>query len=135
MSVGSNTRELLIIACECECYLGRLSSAAVQALSKKAEVSSLMLQQQADAILLNKEIERSERCIGVDGCEKQCISKILKELKIGSEFYLILIDLGIEELGEVEVTTDDLQLAMDGITAESTPVAAGIPRIPGCCCC
>ena len=70
-----------------------------------------------------------------DGCEKQCVSKILKGLKIGSEFYLILTDLGIEELGEVEVSADDMQLAMDGIIAESTLVFAGIPRIPGCCCC
>jgi uncharacterized metal-binding protein len=130
----SNKRDLLIIPCECELYLGRLPSAAAQALSKGTEVFSLKLQPQPDAILLSKQMNHSDRCIAVDGCKEQCISKILNSLKIECEFHLILTDLGIENENDIEITVEDLQLAMDGITTESTRVSAVTPRMPGCCC-
>lgn len=134
MSVVSEKRDLLIIPCECEWYLGRVTAAAAEELSRRPGVLSLKLQPGADTGLLGREIDDSDRCIAVDGCEEQCISKILKDLNVDCEFHLVLADLGIEELSEVGATTEDIQLAIDGILSESTRVSNIIPRLPGCCC-
>jgi len=135
MDKGTEQTELLIIPCGCHKYLGRLVTSAVLALSEKPGVHV-----SHPPPFLNGDLPDlgdgtpASRSIAVDGCEELCVKKALDKLALKPEFYLLLTELGLEELEAVEITAEDRQLAMDGIEACATRLSGGFPQFPGCCC-
>lgn len=135
MGKGTKQTALFIIPCDCQKYLGRLVTSAVLALGEKPGVHVYQPSPSLTEVLHNRdEVPHASRSIAVDGCEEQCVRKALNKLNLKAEFYLLLTDLGLEELEAVEITAEDLQLAMDGIEACATRVTGGLPQFPGCCC-
>lgn len=132
---SDNLQNILIIPCSCDSYLGRLTAAAAQALLQEKRKRRPVEVRQPDAPGLLQEISTPEMsAVAVDGCGDCCVKKQLTERKIAFEFYLNLAELALENRDTSLILQEDLQLAMDGITASASRTDNSFPRIPGCCC-
>lgn len=125
--------DILIIPCWGESYLSRLIVKAAEELTAKNKVKILQEKEIDDLKTLKEAIRNSDRCITVDGCDKQCMIKKMKEHQCRTEFDLNLADLGIEERQQTDLHPEDLELAQNGILAASSRVSLKHPVFPGCC--
>lgn len=126
--------DILIIPCWKQSYLSRLSVKAAETLITNNKVRILQEVEIKDLKTVKEAIRHSDRCITVDGCDKHCMIKRMREQYGGTEFDLNLAELGIDERQQKELHPEDLELVQNGILAASSRVSLKHPVFPGCCC-
>lgn len=126
--------DILIIPCRGDSYLARLVVEAAEELADQNRVRVLLEKEMDDLETVKEAISNSDRCVTVDGCEKQCILKKLKEQQCRTEFELNLAEMGIDDRQQTDLDPEDLDLAKNAILAASFRVSLKPPLFPGCCC-
>lgn len=126
--------DILIIPCGGESYLGRLVVRAAEELALTYKVRILQEKENDDPRTTKEAIRSSDRCIIVDGCDKQCMLDKMKEYRCKTEFELNLSEMGIADRQQKDLLPEDLELAKDAIVAASSRVSLKPPVFPGCCC-
>ena len=111
-----------ILNCSGSSNVGQLANDGVKVLCSKTK----MIHASLPKVLTDQEIlpEQSDTSIIalVDGCEKQCVKKLMESKRLEVKNHLVITDLGIEKKKLAEYTEEELQLVIDGIKAKSTPV-------------
>lgn len=126
--------DLLIIPCWGESYLARIVAAAAEELAGRDQVRVIGEKEVGDLQAVLEAIDKSDRCITVDGCESRCMMRKMAGHQCKTEFELVLTDMGIEDLEQTHLLVADLDLAKDAILAASTRISPKHPVFPGCCC-
>jgi len=130
-----DNRPLLIIPCSCPNYTGRLTQKAAQILAEKKQLRLADAMTSEGLQLINSSIAAGDPVIAVDGCQGCCVKRELDRHRLIVEFYLNLVDLGIEEFETDSLDTGDLELAQDAIIASSTRKKDQFPRFNSGCFC